>query len=302
MSWDVELGWVDTVGAVLDGNVGAGNTCQHWHFFLPLSRYQNSQVDLALLGLARDELLPRLSALSDDVHGILAVLALARERELVLWLAVGNLVDAEPLIARAEETREMTLNILDVVQARSKRVVDVDDNDLPVGLALVEQSHDSQNLDLLDLTGLGDQLADLTDIQRVVVSLLLGLWVGNVGVFPGLRESTVVPEVALVREAVADEAELALLGVLLDWVELLVLGDLAKDECQLFVLSMFHNLNAVSCCLPRAAMRTIAVRRTSCLALVQRGISTTMFNTVCCSLAYSGMSWKGETGTPSFSM
>ena len=40
------------------------------------------------------------------------------------------------------------------------------------------------------------------------------------------REGTVVPEVALVGEAVTDEAQLALLGVLLDGVEELVLGDL----------------------------------------------------------------------------
>jgi hypothetical protein len=40
------------------------------------------------------------------------------------------------------------------------------------------------------------------------------------------REGAVVPEVALVGEAVADETELALLGVLLDGVQELVLGDL----------------------------------------------------------------------------
>jgi hypothetical protein len=42
-----------------------------------------------------------------------------------------------------------------------------------------------------------------------------------------LGEGTVVPQVALVGEAVADVAELALLDVLLDGVEELVLGDLA---------------------------------------------------------------------------
>jgi hypothetical protein len=41
-----------------------------------------------------------------------------------------------------------------------------------------------------------------------------------------LGESTIVPQVALVGEAVADEAELALLDVLLDGVQELVLGDL----------------------------------------------------------------------------
>ncbi len=43
---------------------------------------------------------------------------------------------------------------------------------------------------------------------------------------PYLGESAVVPKVALVREAVADEAKLALLGVLLDRVEPLLLRDL----------------------------------------------------------------------------
>ena len=41
-----------------------------------------------------------------------------------------------------------------------------------------------------------------------------------------LWEGTVVPEVSLVWEAVADEAELALLGILEDWVEGVLLGDL----------------------------------------------------------------------------
>ncbi len=41
-----------------------------------------------------------------------------------------------------------------------------------------------------------------------------------------LGESTIVPQVALVGEAVADEAEFALLDVLLDGVQELVLRDL----------------------------------------------------------------------------
>ena len=47
--------------------------------------------------------------------GILLVLALAGECELVLGLAVRNLVDAEPLIGGAEQAGEMALNILDVL-------------------------------------------------------------------------------------------------------------------------------------------------------------------------------------------
>ena len=120
----------------------------------------------------------------------------------------------------------MALDILNVVELGSQGVVDVNDNDLPVGLLLVEEGHDAQDLDLLDLAGVANKLTDLADIERVVVTLGLGLWVDGVGVLPGLGEATVVPEVALVGEAVADVAELALLDVLLDGVQELLLGDL----------------------------------------------------------------------------
>ena len=59
-----------------------------------------------------------------------------------------------------------------------------------------------------------------------------------------LGEGTVVPEVALVGEAVADEAQLALLGVLLDGVEELILGDL----CFAFFFNFFRSIiTLVSC-------------------------------------------------------
>jgi len=47
-----------------------------------------------------------------------------------------------------------------------------------------------------------------------------------VGIFPGLRECAVVPDVTVVGEAVANETQTTLLDVLLDGVEWLVLGDL----------------------------------------------------------------------------
>lgn len=51
---------------------------------------RNVQGDLGL-DLARDEALPRFVALVDDLGRVLAVLGLARERELVLGLSVGDL-------------------------------------------------------------------------------------------------------------------------------------------------------------------------------------------------------------------
>ena len=144
----------------------------------------------------------------------------------------------------------MSLDVLDIVKLRGEGVLDVDDDDLPVRLLFVEEGHDAQDLDLLHLAGVADKLADLAHVEGVVVALGLGLGVDVVGVLPCLGssrsllaaaggttrtqrvaylgEGTIVPEVALVREAVADVAQLALLGVLLDGVEELLLGDLSS--------------------------------------------------------------------------
>lgn len=84
----------------------------------------------------------------------------------------------------------MSLNILNVVELGSQRIVDVNDNDLPVSLLLVEKGHDTENLDLLHLTSVADELADLADIERIVVALGLGLGVDGVGVLPGLQRES----------------------------------------------------------------------------------------------------------------
>jgi hypothetical protein len=117
------------------------------------------------------------------------VLALASEGELVLGLAVRDLVDTEPLVGGTEKARQVALNVLDVVELRGQRVVHVNDNDLPVSLLLVEKGHDTEDLDLLDLAGVANKLADLADIERVVVTLGLGLGVNDVGVLPGLQRA-----------------------------------------------------------------------------------------------------------------
>jgi hypothetical protein len=67
---------------VLDSDVGSRNTTSG--------------------GLASDETLPGLSALADNVKSVVLVLALASEGKLVLRLAIGNLVDTEPLIGGTE--------------------------------------------------------------------------------------------------------------------------------------------------------------------------------------------------------
>lgn len=131
------------------------------------------------------------------------------------------------------------------VELRSKRIIDINSDHLPVSFTFIQESHDTKDLDLLDLTSVADLLTNLNDINRIVVTLGLGLRVLLVGIFPSLRikfgheaeynmhvnttylgESTIVPDVTLVGEAVADEAKLTLLGVLLDGVVSILLADL----------------------------------------------------------------------------
>jgi len=176
-------------------------------------------------GIAVDETAPGFVGLVDDLHGVFLVFGLAGEGELVLGLAIRDLVDPEPLIGCPNETWQVTLDILDIVQLGSERVVNVDDDDLPVGLTLVKEGHDTENLDLLDLASVTNLFADLANIEGIVVTLCLGFRVRVVGVLPGLREGTVVPNVPVMGEAVANETQTALFDVLLDGVEGLILAD-----------------------------------------------------------------------------
>jgi len=92
----------------------------------------------------------------------------------------------EPFIGSADETGLVPFDILNVVDLGCEGILDIDDDDFPVGLALVKKGHDAKNFDLLDLANVANLFADLADIERVVVSASLGFSVRDRGVFPGL--------------------------------------------------------------------------------------------------------------------
>ncbi len=80
----------------------------------------------------------------------------------------------------------MTLDILNIVQLGRERVLDVNDEDLPVGLAFIEKCHDAEDFDLLNLPYITHLFANLADIQRIVVTVGLGLAVLLSRVLPSL--------------------------------------------------------------------------------------------------------------------
>lgn len=99
----------------------------------------------------------------------------------------------------------MPLNVLDVVQLRGERILDINDEDLPVGLAFIEKSHDTEDLDLLDLTDVADLLADLADVQGVIITLGLGLSMHLSGVLPGLHNSSMSRQYTVPRDLCSRE-------------------------------------------------------------------------------------------------
>lgn len=92
----------------------------------------------------------------------------------------------EPLIGCSNQTREVPLNILDVVQLGRERIPNVDDKNFPVGLTLIEQSHDTENLDLLNLADVANLFTNLTNVQGIIITLSLRLGMSLSRVFPSL--------------------------------------------------------------------------------------------------------------------
>ena len=80
----------------------------------------------------------------------------------------------------------MTLDVLDIVQARCQWIIDIDDDDFPIRLLFIEESHYTKDLDLFDLARRCNELANFADVKRVVVALCLSFRVGDVRIFPCL--------------------------------------------------------------------------------------------------------------------
>lgn len=144
-------------------------------------------------------------ALVNDLGCILFVLCLPREGECIFGFAIGNLVDPErrvkrifrvkyyiclpePLVGRPDQTRKMPLNIFNIIELRGQRILDVNDENLPIRLAFVKERHDTENLDLLDLADVTNLFTNLADIERVIITLGFGLRVHLLRVLPSLLQ------------------------------------------------------------------------------------------------------------------
>lgn len=189
-----------------------------------------SNTDIVSISLGWDitsnKLLPRLVGGLDDLEGEGTVLDFTVKGKLVGRLAIGNLVVAEPVTSGLDESGTVSLDIFNVVQFLSHRVLGIDDDDLPVGLALIKECHDTQDLDWVHGARLHQVTTNLYAVQRIIIASALGVVVNFKRRLPSLREGAIVPNVPVIGEQVLDKTDLALLDVLLDGIHQLFLADL----------------------------------------------------------------------------
>jgi len=83
----------------------------------------------------------------------------------------------------------MSLHIFYVIEFGSKGILDINNDNLPVGFTFIQECHNAEDLDLFDLANISDLLANLANIKGVIVTLGLGLSMRDGRVLPSLRIS-----------------------------------------------------------------------------------------------------------------
>ena len=112
----------------------------------------------------------------------------------VLSLAIHHLVGAQPL-AHLVEFRVVVLEKVAIVSQRfANRVLHIHSQHLPVHLSLVDQRNGSEHLDLVHVPQLVRDIAEVHDVQRIVVTMERPdvRQLVSVRVLPGLGNGTIV--------------------------------------------------------------------------------------------------------------
>mmetsp|Transcript_14052 Transcript_14052/g.37732 ORF Transcript_14052/g.37732 Transcript_14052/m.37732 type:complete len:209 (-) Transcript_14052:181-807(-) len=161
--------------------------------------------------------------------GILSRFCLAAKRVLVLALAFGGFVHAEPLAHRVNLAWELALHVGNIIHQSRLWVFRVNRKQLPIRLAFVQQRKHAERLHGIHRAHRHDLVTNFNDVERIIVATKERIRMHVAGILPCLRQRAIVDE----RVAVFVEAQLALLDILLDRSERLVRGDFHLGRCAL---------------------------------------------------------------------
>ena len=103
-----------------------------------IGRVSQVKAGLVFLRIAINELFPLLVTVLQNLQREIATLWLVVEGEFVMHLAVGHLVDAEPLARAGQQTRKQTLHVLQIVEFLGQRIVHVHYDELPGEQTLID--------------------------------------------------------------------------------------------------------------------------------------------------------------------
>mmetsp|Transcript_7177 Transcript_7177/g.13208 ORF Transcript_7177/g.13208 Transcript_7177/m.13208 type:complete len:282 (-) Transcript_7177:362-1207(-) len=158
--------------------------------------------------------------LVNDLQCKVLIQALVVVAKFVLWLSIRHLVVSEPDQYLLQLSWELLLDVSNVVDHASFWVVNVDSDDFPVKLTIVDHRVDSEHLHLVDTSHIQLGASYFDDVDRVVVPSDLAVLVNVSRILPRLWEQTVVPV-----DVVRVEPQVTLLNVLLDRGQVLVSRD-----------------------------------------------------------------------------
>lgn len=142
-------------GGAREGGVGDGNV----------------DLSFSVGDLLGDEVLPLGVSLSSNLKSEGTILGLVIVGEGVGRLSIRDLVISQEGEDSLKSTRNDLLDVRKVIQLLSKRITNINDQNLPVSLSLIDHGVSSQDLDLSDLSDLVfNGRGDVADIKRIIVT------------------------------------------------------------------------------------------------------------------------------------
>lgn len=125
----------------------------------------------------------------------------------------------EPFNGGSQKSWEHFFNITDIIDLAGFWIIYIDGVHFPVRFAFIDQCNDAKNFNLQHFTTFRNAWSNFEYINRIIITFAAGRWVCMLGIFPCLRECTIIPDVTMMWKTVGDITQFPFLHILFDWIE-----------------------------------------------------------------------------------